>query len=132
MLQYSFNWKQRSLIADVTYWQFCFRFFHGAIKAPQLVEFLDLPVEEGILIERVISGGPGANAGIRGGDRAVLAGLRQILVGGDVLVAIDGQKISNQLDLNLILNRKRPGDTVTATVYRGKRKMDIRVTLGEQ
>ena len=99
---------------------------------PQLVEFLDLPVEEGILIERVISGGPGANAGIRGGDRAVLAGLRQILVGGDVLVAIDGQKISNQLDLNLILNRKRPGDAVTATVYRGKRKMDIRVTLGEQ
>lgn len=99
---------------------------------PQLVEFLDLPVEEGILIERVIPGGPGAAAGIRGGDRAVLAGLRQILVGGDVLVAIDGQKISNQLDLNLILNRKRPGDTITATVYRGKRKMDIRVTLGEQ
>jgi len=99
---------------------------------PQLVEFLDLPVEEGILIERVIPGGPGANAGIRGGDRAVLAGLRQILVGGDVLVAIDGQKISNQLDLNLILNRKRPGDAVTATVYRGKRKMDVRVTLGEQ
>ena len=99
---------------------------------PQLVEFLDLPVEEGILIERVVPGGPAARAGIRGGDRAVLAGLRQILVGGDVLVAIDGQQISNQLDLNLILNRKRPGDEVTVTVYRGKRKMDVRVTLGEQ
>ena len=99
---------------------------------PQLVEFLDLPVEEGILVERVIPGGPAARAGIRGGDRPVLAGLRQILVGGDVLVAIDGQKISNQLDMNLLLNRKRPGETITATIYRGKRKMDVSVTLGEQ
>jgi S1-C subfamily serine protease len=99
---------------------------------PQLAEFLDLPVDEGILIERAIPGGPAARAGIRGGNRAVLAGLRQILVGGDVLVAIDGQTISNQLDLNLVLNRKRPGDTVTVTVFRGKQKMDLRVTLGEQ
>lgn len=40
MLQYSFNWKQLSLIAGVTFWNFYFRFFHGAIKAPQLVEYL--------------------------------------------------------------------------------------------
>lgn len=40
MLQYSFNWKQLSLIAGVTVANFYFRFFHGAIKAPQLVEFL--------------------------------------------------------------------------------------------
>lgn len=99
---------------------------------PQLAEFLELPVDEGFLVERVIPGGPAARAGIRGGSRTVLAGLRQILVGGDVLVAIDGQAITNHLDLNLVLNRKRPGDTVTATVYRGSRKMDVRVTLGEQ
>lgn len=40
MLQYSFNWKQLSLIAGVTVANFYFRFFHGAIKSPQLVEFL--------------------------------------------------------------------------------------------
>lgn len=40
MLQYSFNWKQLSLIAGVTIANFYFRFFHGSIKAPQLVEFL--------------------------------------------------------------------------------------------
>jgi hypothetical protein len=40
ILPHSFNWKQLSLIAGVTFWRFYFRFFAGAIKAPQLVEFL--------------------------------------------------------------------------------------------
>ena len=39
-IQYSFNWNQLSLIAGVTFWRFYFRFFRGAIKSPQLVEFL--------------------------------------------------------------------------------------------
>lgn len=40
MLQYSFNWQQLSLIAGVTTWRFYFRFFPGAIKGPQIVEYL--------------------------------------------------------------------------------------------
>jgi transposase len=40
VLQYSFSWKQLSAIAGVTFWQFYFRLFPGAIKGPQLVEFL--------------------------------------------------------------------------------------------
>jgi transposase len=39
-LQYSFNWKQLSLIAGASFWRIYFRFFHGTIKGPQLVEFL--------------------------------------------------------------------------------------------
>lgn len=40
MLQYSFNWQQLSLIAGVPFWRFYFRFFHGAIRAPQIVQYL--------------------------------------------------------------------------------------------
>jgi len=40
VLQYSFNWKQLSLIAGVSFWRFYFRFFDGAIKGPQIVEYL--------------------------------------------------------------------------------------------
>lgn len=40
MLQYSFNWKQLSLMAGVTLWRFYFRFFHGTITGVQVVEFL--------------------------------------------------------------------------------------------
>ncbi|PYU17230.1 MAG: hypothetical protein DMG29_02020 [Acidobacteria bacterium] len=97
-----------------------------------MAEALDLPVEEGLLIERVTPGGPAERAGLRGGNRAVVAGMRRILIGGDVLVAIDGQKLATQLDLNMFMNKKRPGDVVTVTAYRGQKKMEVRVTLAER
>ncbi|HWG71648.1 MAG TPA: IS630 family transposase [Steroidobacteraceae bacterium] len=40
VLQYSFSWKQLSVIAGVSYWRFYFRFFPGSIKSPQIVQFL--------------------------------------------------------------------------------------------
>src|SRR3989475_125146 len=97
-----------------------------------LSEALDLPVKEGLLVQRATNGGPAAAAGIQGGNRVAEAGMRKIAIGGDVIVAIDGQKVVSQLDVNLVLNHKRPGDSVTVTVYRGGKKMDIPVKLGER
>ena len=97
-----------------------------------LGEALDLPIHEGLLVEVATPRGPAAVAGIRGGDRLVQAGMRRIHIGGDVIVAIDGQKVAGQLDVNVVLNRKRPGDTVNVTVYRGGKRMDIPVKLGER
>lgn len=97
-----------------------------------LAEALDLPVQEGLMIEEVTKGGPAAAAGLHGGDREVMAGMRRIVIGGDVIVAIDSQKIATQFDMNVVLNRKRPGDSVTVTIYRGGKKMDVPVKLGER
>jgi S1-C subfamily serine protease len=100
--------------------------------AGYLAEALDLPVQDGLLVETAAKGGPAAAAGIHGGDRVVQAGMQRIAVGGDVIVAVDGQKVANPMDLDIILNRKRPGDTVTLSVYRGAKKTDIPVKLGER
>jgi putative serine protease PepD len=97
-----------------------------------LGEALDLPVQEGLLVESVTRGGPAAIAGIHGGDRYAQAGMRRIAIGGDVIVAIDGQNVATQNDVNFVLNRKRPGDTVTISLYRGGKKMDISAKLGER
>ena len=97
-----------------------------------LSQALDLPVQEGLLVEQVAQGGPAAAAGLHGGNQEALAGMQRISIGGDVIVAIDGQKIADQSDMNLVLNRKRPGDTVTVTVYRGGKKLDLPVKLGER
>jgi S1-C subfamily serine protease len=97
-----------------------------------LGEALDLPVQDGLLVEQATKGGPAAAAGIRGGDRTAQAGMRRIMIGGDVIVAIDGKPVANQFDVNIFLNRKRPGDGATVTVYRGGKKMDIQVKLGER
>jgi len=97
-----------------------------------LAEALDLPVREGLLVEQTTKNSPAAAAGVKGGDRAAQAGMRRIYIGGDLIVGLDGQKVANQFDMNVILNRKRPGDTVTVTLYRGAKKMDIPVKLGER
>jgi S1-C subfamily serine protease len=54
-----------------------------------------------------------------------------IMVGGDLMVAIDGQDVQDQQDLGQVMNNHRAGDTVRLTIYRGKKKMDVSVVLGE-
>jgi len=98
---------------------------------PELSDALGLKVTQGILVEEVTAGGPAAQAGIRGGNRSVLAGLQELRIGGDVVVGIDGTPVTSQMDLNLLLNRKQPGDSVTLTVIRNGKKMDVPVKLGE-
>ncbi len=99
---------------------------------PGLAQALNLSVNQGIMIERVAPGGPAAKAGIRGGNRVVLAGLQQLVIGGDILVAINGRPVTDQSDLTLLLNRAQPGDVATLTIIRNGKKMDVRVKLGEQ
>jgi S1-C subfamily serine protease len=98
---------------------------------PGLADALHLGVQQGILIERVVPGGPAAQAGIRGGTRSVLAGLQELRIGGDVLVAVNGKELNSQMDLNLLLNRAWPGDTITLTIVRDGKKMDVPVKLGD-
>src|ERR1700723_2626960 len=102
----------------------------GRALWPRLAEALNLAVQQGILIERVEPGGPAAQAGLRGGTKSVLAGMQELRVGGDVLIAIDAKQITNQSDLSLLLNRSQPGDTVTLTIVRDGKKINLPVKLG--
>src|SRR5271167_2115067 len=99
---------------------------------PGLAEALDLPVEHGLLIESTTKGGPAAQAGIKGGNKTVLAGLQQLRIGGDVLTAVDQTEINSQQDLGRILNRHKPGDTITLTIYRDRKKQEVKATLADR
>jgi S1-C subfamily serine protease len=101
------------------------------VISPPVAEALKLPVQEGLLLERVTPGGPAERAGLRGGSRQAILGMRRVLLGGDVLTAIDGRPITGQMDMNLALNHKRPGDTVKVEFYRGGQKMEAQVTLAD-
>jgi S1-C subfamily serine protease len=103
----------------------------GRALWPGLADALNIPAKQGILVERVTPGGPAAQAGIRGGSKVVVSGLQELRIGGDVVVAVDGKEITNQMELNLLLNRAWPGDTMTLTVIRDGKKLTIPVKLGE-
>jgi Trypsin-like serine proteases, typically periplasmic, contain C-terminal PDZ domain len=53
------------------------------------------------------------------------------MLGGDLIVAMDGEEITSPQDLSAAMNAHRSGDTVTLTIFRGRRRMDVKVTLGD-
>ncbi len=98
---------------------------------PELAQEMGLPADYGILIVRTVPGGAAERAGLKGGNQRAYLGTTPIMIGGDLIVAIDGDSVGDQQDLANTMNKHRSGDTVTVTVYRNKRKMDIKVVLGE-
>lgn len=97
---------------------------------PYLAQQMGLPVGYGLLIERVAPGGPAAQAGLKGGTQVAYLGNQQIYIGGDLIVSMDGQQVTDQRDMSDIMDGLRPGDVIPITVYRGKRKMVFHVKLG--
>jgi S1-C subfamily serine protease len=100
------------------------------LSAP-LANALDLPVNEGLMITGLVPGASAEKAGIKGPTDEVQIGRYLIPVGGDIIVGIDGQKVSSRDDLDRVLNKKNVGDSVQLEVMRGKRRTTITVQLAE-
>jgi len=98
---------------------------------PELADQIGLPVDYGLLIIKVTPGGAAERAGLRGGSERAYLGNIPILLGGDLIVGIDGEKVEDQQDLAQVMNAHRAGDAVKITIYRGKQKLELSVTLGE-
>lgn len=101
---------------------------------PQLVQYADLPVSEGILISQVVQGGNAEAAGLRGGRRtaAVRYGGTVIYLGGDIIIEVEGLPTHSLSNLYEALEDKRPGDEVTVVYVRGNAKRETRVRLSER
>lgn len=104
----------------------------GQEVTPAIAQLLDLPVSQGLLVFRVTPGGPAEQAGIRPGQELVLIGNEEFVIGGDLIVEVDGTPIANTQELSRYVLKKRPGDVIRMTLYRGKRRMTLDVKLGER
>jgi S1-C subfamily serine protease len=96
---------------------------------PDLAKQLKLPTDQGALVQSVVPGGPADKAGIRGGRGTGPGGLA---VGGDLIVEVDGRKITNPNDVAAAIANKKPGDKVTIKVLRGGKARTFTVTLGKR
>jgi len=97
----------------------------------ELADQIGLPVDYGLLIIGIVPGGSADQAGMRAGTERAYLGNIPIMLGGDLIVAIDDQKVEDQQDLTQMMDNHRAGDTVRVTIYRGKKKMEVTVSLGE-
>lgn len=99
---------------------------------PELADQMGLAADSGLLVMQVVPGSAADRAGLRGGTERAYIGNTPIALGGDLIVAIDGQPVTDQQELSHMMQQHRAGDTVTVTIFRGKKKMDIRVVLGDK
>lgn len=96
-----------------------------------LASELSLPVQSGIMIARVYRSSSADQAGIKGANQIAILYNQRILVGGDILTDIEGKPVGSLEELRLVLETKRPGDTVRVTIYRGRSKTQKSVMLVE-
>jgi S1-C subfamily serine protease len=99
---------------------------------PQLAERLNLQADSGALVAKVIPDGPADQAGLQESDQQIHFQGQQVDVGGDVITAIDGDKIVKENDLPRLIAAHDPGDTVKVEIIRDGETQTVDVKLGER
>jgi S1-C subfamily serine protease len=95
---------------------------------PGLAEQMGLPPVNGVLIFEMASGSPALQAGLKGGDRVAFYRGRPILLGGDVIMSVDGKATPTFDDFNGVMLQKNVGEVITLIVLRGKNEFSVQVT----
>jgi putative serine protease PepD len=99
---------------------------------PDIARTLKLPATEGVIIARVAPSSPADRAGLRGAQRRVRVGNYMFAVGGDIILAVDDQKIKTVDDLTAFLDEnKKAGEEVRVDFLRDGKRMSAVARLGE-
>jgi S1-C subfamily serine protease len=124
----------KAVLADLTR--------YGRVKRPSLgivsyaigsdlASQMGLAADSGVLVQKVLPGGAAERAGIHGGNEQAYVGNTPIMLGGDLIVAIDGQEVAEPQDISAIMDKHQAGDTITVTLFRGRRQITLKLILGE-
>jgi S1-C subfamily serine protease len=104
----------------------------GQALTRDVAETYNLPVGSGVLVGSVTTGSGADRAGLKGGERQVVVAGETYVLGGDIIVSLDGARISSLEQLRDAIAAHKPGDKVTLVIYRDANKTSVTVTLGRQ
>ena len=124
----------KAVLADLTRYGRVKRPSLGIISyaiGPDLASQMGLAADAGVLIQKVVQGGAAERAGLRGGNEQAYVGNQPIMLGGDLIVGIDGQEVTDPQDINALMDKHQAGDIVSVTLYRGRKEMTFKLVLGE-
>jgi S1-C subfamily serine protease len=103
--------------------------FSARSLTPGLASLFGLPALVGLLVEEVLPGGPAYQAGLRGGDRMIPVNETVYVIGGDLIVGLNGKELHSPEDLTALLLGSRPGDRIQMDVVRKEERLAITVVL---
>jgi S1-C subfamily serine protease len=92
-----------------------------------LAAAVNLPIDRGALVQEVTPGGPASRAGLRAGKIHTDQG---VVLGGDIIVEVDGEKVAKPEDVAAAISDNRPGESVDVKIYRNNKLQTERVKLG--
>jgi S1-C subfamily serine protease len=118
------------LVKNGTYYKHSWLGASGVDMTYEIAEVMDTKVTYGWLIAEVTSGGPAEKAGLQGGTEQVTVVDEQIIIGGDIIIAVSGVRITGIDDLSAYLEEYTlPGQTVDLTVIRNNETISISLEL---
>jgi S1-C subfamily serine protease len=92
-----------------------------------LAAAVNLPVDRGAIVQDVTPGAPAERAGLRAGKVHTDQG---VVLGGDIIVEVDGEKVYKPADVAAAIADNKPGDVVAVEFYRGDKLITKRIKLG--
>ena len=120
-----------SLVSSGKYDKHPYLGFQGTDMNYQLSQIIGTNATYGVLIEKTVTGSPADIAHLRGGQQIVTIGGQQYLVGGDIMVSIDGNRIINYDAFSTYVERHTlPGQTIRVGIIRSGSYLEVQVTLG--
>jgi S1-C subfamily serine protease len=122
----------RQILGDLIQYGKVRRPYLGAETFPvlsTLATYFKLPVTEGLLIQSVEPGSPAAKAGLKGGTQAVEFRHYRIFIDGDIIVSLNGEKVTNPMEFERLIQKMKIGDSVKLEVYRGNKKIEMQIVL---
>jgi len=104
----------------------------GGTITPDLAKAINLPVDEWIIVQSVVKGGPADKAGVEGGHTSATIDGAEVSLGGDVITEVEGKKVTGMDELVEIINEAQPGDELELKILRDGKTKTADVTLGDR
>jgi len=104
----------------------------GGTITSELAKAINLPVDEGVIVQSVVKDGPADKAGIEAGGTTATINGEEVRLGGDIITEVDGKKLKSMEQLVEIIQGHKPGDELELTIVRDGDEKTANVTLGSQ